>query len=295
VDNSKKAEELFENYKNNKRIIIHMKKLSILTIISVWFFIYSVSFADTVEIIQIHYRSSEDAFKIVENLLTKDGSVTLDQRTNSLVVKDSDESVARIIQVMEKFDKAIEQAKISIRFIENEINEGMAVSIKGGINDKHGKISSGGRSDGVDIRVKDRNKSKNAERQYFVRTASGTPAYIVTGRRVPYHERWVNLNRRNPVAMDTVVYENVETGFEITPVIKGDRADVKIVPRISDVENLGGVIRYSEAATFINVPLGEWVAIGGTDRNQNEVLQTFFENGGNGKESYFSISIKVER
>lgn len=272
-----------------------MKTTSYLKIIIICSFIYSFCFADTVEIIQIRYRSAEDAFRIVENLLTQDGSVTMDERTNSLVVKDSEESVARILQVMEKFDKAIEQAKISIRFIENEINEDMAVSIKGGVHGKDWKISSGRKANGVDVRLKDINKRKNADRQYFVTTASGTPAYIVTGKRVPYRERRGNLNRKHPLAMDTVVYENVETGFEITPVIKGDRADVKIVPRISDVDNQTSIIRYSEAATFVNVPLGEWVTIGGADENQNEVLQSFFERGGEDKESNLLISIKVEK
>ncbi|MBU1054608.1 MAG: hypothetical protein KKC46_12410 [Proteobacteria bacterium] len=276
-----------------------MKTISFLKIVILWFFSYCVCFADTVEIIQIHYRSADDALMIVENLLTQDGLVTMDQRTNSLVVKDSEESVARILQVMKKFDKAIEQAKITIRFNENEIDENRAVAVKGGVHGKNWKISSGQKSDGVDVRLKDSNKRKSTGRQYFVRTASGSPAYIVTGQRVPYRERWVNLNKRHPVAMDTVVYENVETGFEITPIIRGDRAYVKIVPRISDADHHrgkhGGIIRYSEAATSLDMPLGKWVTVGGADKKQNEVLQTFFASGGNDKESNFTISIKVEK
>lgn len=276
-----------------------MKKISFFKIVILCFFGCCVCFADTVEIIRIHYRSADDALVVVKNLLTQDGSVTMDQRTNSLVVKDSEESVARILQVMKKFDKAIEQAKISIRFIENEIDESRAVSVKGGVHGKNWKISSGRKSDGVDVSLKDVDKRKSTGRQYFVRTASGSPAYIVTGERVPYRERWVNLNRRYPVAMDTVVYENIETGFEITPIIRGDRAHVKIVPRISDANHHRGknkgIIRYSEAATSLDVPLGKWVTVGGADKKQNEVLQTFFASGGKDEESNFAISIKVEK
>nr|CBX31157.1 hypothetical protein N47_E46690 [uncultured Desulfobacterium sp.] len=270
-----------------------MKK-HLLSIIIMCSFICLSCFADTVEIIQIRYRSAGDALKIVESLITPDGSVTMDERTNSLVVKDSEQSVTRILQVMQKFDKAIEQAKVRIRFTENEIDENRSVSITGGVHGKHGRISSGANPDGVDVRVKDVDKRKSAGNEYFINVASGSPAYIITGKRVPYNERWINLNRRHPVGMDTVVFENVETGLEVTPVIRGDHADIKIVPRISDRKQ-GGIIRYSEAATVINVPLGKWVTIGGADKNQNEVLQTFFENSGKDKVSYFSISIMVEK
>lgn len=223
-------------------------------IVTMCSFICCSCFADTVEIIQIRYRNAGDALKIVENLITQEGSVTMDERTNSLVVKDSEEPVARILQIMQQFDKAIEQAKISIRFNENEIDENRPVSIKGGVHGKNWKITSGAKSDGVDIRVKDINTIKSTGNEYFINVASGSPAYIVTGKSIPYHQKWVKYNGRHPVAMDTVVFENVETGFEITPVIRGNSADLKIVPRISDIEK-GGIIRYSEAVTVLDVLL----------------------------------------
>ncbi|MDP3285798.1 MAG: secretin N-terminal domain-containing protein, partial [Desulfobacterales bacterium] len=113
------------------------------------------SFADVVEIIQVRYRSAPDALKIVEKLLTKDGSVTIDERTNSLVVKDSEESVGRIMKIIATFDKAIEQAKIRVRFNENETNSGRMVSAGGSLYGKNWEISSGKKKNGVEVRIED--------------------------------------------------------------------------------------------------------------------------------------------
>ncbi|OQW96842.1 MAG: hypothetical protein BWK74_07590, partial [Desulfobacteraceae bacterium A6] len=106
-----------------------MKRQSLFKLVIIFLALFAgLSLADVVEIIQIRYRSAPDALRIVEKLLTKDGSVTMDERTNSLVVKDSEESVGRIQKIMVNFDKAIEQAKIRVRFNENESDSGRLVS-----------------------------------------------------------------------------------------------------------------------------------------------------------------------
>ena len=273
-----------------------MKRASILilTIIFLVFFM-GLSFADVVEIIEIRYRSAPDAYRIVEKLLTKDGSVTMDERTNSLIVKDSEESVSRIKKIMENFDKAIEQAKIRVRFNENYSDAGRTVSAGGSLHGKNWKISSGTKKNGVDVRIEDIDKSRHTGSEYYVTVASGSPAYIVTGKSIPYREKWVRIGGKRAFSGDSVHFEKIETGIEIIPVITGDHADIRIVPRISDGGQEGGIIRFSEASTRMTVPLGKWVTIGGADQKENEILNAVLEKGGETHDSSFSISIMVEK
>lgn len=257
-------------------------------------FFAGLSLADVVEIIQIRYRSAPDALRIVEKLLTKGGSVTMDERTNSLVVKDSEESVGRIVKIIETFDKAIEQAKIRVRFNENESDSSRLVSAGGSLHGKNWEISSGKKKNGVEVRAEDVSKSRQTGSEYFISVASGSPAYIVTGKSIPYREKWVRIGGKRAVAGDSVHFEKIETGIEITPVIAGDHADIRIVPRISDGGQEGGIIRFSEASTRMTVPLGKWVTIGGADQKENEVLNAVLEKGGGTHDSFFSISIMIE-
>ncbi|MBU2622660.1 MAG: hypothetical protein KKD92_10120 [Proteobacteria bacterium] len=273
-----------------------MKRQSLFKLIIIFLVLFAgLSLADVVEIIQIRYRSAPDALRIVEKLLTKDGSVTMDERTNSLVVKDSEESVGRIQKIMVNFDKAIEQAKIRVRFNENESDSGRLVSAGGSLHGKNWDISSGTKKNGVEVRVEDIDKSRQSGSEYFINVASGSPVYIVTGKSIPYREKWVRIGGKHAVAGDSVHFEKIETGIEITPFIAGDHADIRIVPRISGGGQEGGIIRFSEASTRMTVPLGKWVKIGGVDQKENEVLNAVLEKGGRTHDSSFSISIMIQK
>jgi type II secretory pathway component GspD/PulD (secretin) len=258
-------------------------------------FVFGISFADVVEIFEIRYRSASDALGIVEKLLTKEGSVTMDVRTNSLVVKDSDESVGRIKKIISDFDKAIETAKIRVRFSEKKSDSGRVISGGGSIGNDDWKISAGSGRKGFEARLEDVDKSVNAGSEYFVTVASGSPAYIVTGKSIPYREKWVHIGGKRVISGDAVHFEKIETGIEIIPVIRGDHADIRIVPRISDGGDKGGIIRFAEASTRMTVPLGKWVTIGGADQKENEILNAVLEKGSGTQGSSFSVSIMIEK
>jgi len=274
----------------------NMKRQSFcITLIIFLAFFAGLSLSDVVEIIQIRYRSANDVLGIVEKLLTKDGSVTMDERTNSLVVKDSEESVGRILKIISTFDKAIEMAKIRVRFNENESESGRQIAAGGSLHGKNWKISSGTKTNGVEVRAGDVSKSRQTGSEYFVSVASGSPAYIVTGKSIPYREKWMRIGGKRVLAGDSVHFEKIETGIEIIPVIAGDHADIRIVPRISDGGGEGGIIRFSEASTRMTVPLGKWVTIGGADQKENEVLNAVLEKGSGTQSSSFSVSILIEK
>jgi type II secretory pathway component GspD/PulD (secretin) len=254
-----------------------------------------LSLADVVEIVQIRYRSATDALRIVEKLLTKNGSVTMDERTNSLVVKDSEESVGRILKIISTFDKAIETAKIRVRFNENESESGRRIEAGGSVHGKNWEISSGKKKNGLEVRIEDIDRTRQTGSEYFVTAASGSPAYIVTGKSIPYRQKWVHITGKRAVSGDSVHFEKIETGIEIIPVIAGDYADIRIVPRISNAGEEGGIIRFSEASTRMTVPLGKWVTIGGAESKENEVLSAVLEKGSGTHGSSFSVSIMVEK
>jgi hypothetical protein len=73
-------------------------------------------------------------------------------------------------------------------------------------------------------------------------------------------------------------------------------ADVEIVPRISETGSGGrpGGVRFAEASTQVQVPLGQWVTIGGSDQSANEVLRAILEAGSSRQSSALSIQLFVE-
>jgi hypothetical protein len=84
--------------------------------------------------------------------------------------------------------------------------------------------------------------------------------------------------------------------MEVRPVFMGDLVDVEILPRISH-EVPGrerGVVRFADAATRVTVSPGQWVDIGGTGSEMNEVMSAILESGSDSRQSTLGISFMVE-
>jgi type IV pilus assembly protein PilQ len=78
-----------------------------------------VSFADSVELRKLLMEGDQQNNT---RLVSASGSVSLDKRTNTLIVKDTAENVAKIKDMVEKLDKPIPQVLIEARIIEVDRN-----------------------------------------------------------------------------------------------------------------------------------------------------------------------------
>jgi type II secretory pathway component GspD/PulD (secretin) len=145
----------------------------------------------------------------------------------------------------------------------------------------------------VDVRLQDRNISRGGSSEYFITALSGSWAYIRVGQDIPYTARWADLCRSYG---RTVAFQRIETGFDVKPVIRENLADVEIVPRISEMGSGGphGAVRFAEASTQVQVPLAQWITIGGADQSANEVLRAILEAGSSRQSSALSIQLMVE-
>ncbi|MFC1813207.1 secretin N-terminal domain-containing protein [Thermodesulfobacteriota bacterium] len=250
------------------------------------------------DIIPVHYRKASEVLPAVKNMLSPEGRVTFDVRTNSLVVTDTSEKIKIVKAFLAKFDTPVQQVRIRVRFNEMLSSRDRSASASGSVSGDEWKVSTGRRTkDGVEVRIDDKNKDQRRTSEHFVITTSGSPAYILTGKEIPYRQKWTYLCRRYAVCTaDTVVFQSIETGMEVLPIIIGNRANIEITPRISDLaSDVGqGIIRFSEASTQLSVPLGQWVDIGGTDNTSNEVIREILAGGTGQQSSNLSISLMVE-
>jgi hypothetical protein len=118
----------------------------------------------------------------------------------------------------------------------------------------------------------------------------------MTGSAVPYRGIWANHCRRYADCPETIDFQAVDTGLEVKPIIVGQRANIEITPRISHIDAKAppGIVRFTAAATRISVPLGQWVTIGATGKQSDEVLRTLLGKGSDKKQASLSFSIMVE-
>lgn len=195
-----------------------MNRVLLLTLVTAVLAAGAVGHA-AVDVIVVHYRSASEVLPLVKPLLTPEGKLSADDRTGRLIIVDSEEAIARVRQLLATLDRLAPQAMVRVRFEESAAGEERSISGGGRVSGDEWSVSAGrGRRDrdGVDVRVQDQSESRSGSSEYFIRTLSGTWAYIRVGRDIPYTTRWRDLCRRYG---QTVVFQRLETGFEVRPMI----------------------------------------------------------------------------
>jgi type II secretory pathway component GspD/PulD (secretin) len=255
----------------------------------------SASLAAEVAVIKVNYRSAAEILPQVQNLLTPEGKASVDTRTNSLIVVDTKESLAKIQAFVVSMDQPAEQVKVRFRFQEQGVSTDRDISTSGRVSGEYGSVAVGrDRREGVHVRAQDRVVNRRGNTESFISVMSGSSAYLWVGKDVPYTERWVYFAHRYAHIVETVNFQRVETGFEVLPIVAGNNVQIAIVPRISSLEKGGQVVRFTEAATTLSVPKGQWVTIGGSSEQSNEVFRDILSYGSSSTNSTLSLSLMVE-
>jgi len=269
--------------------------LSLLLIIA-FFSTISFAFARDVAVIKIKYRWARELAPIVQSMLSADGSVTVSERVNSLVIVDNQAAIQRVRAYLAKFDIPLEQVRIRVRFYEQRAGEAGSVSVRGRVSDEDWHAAAGGRKkDGADISLRQGRRQRTNFSEHAVIATAGQAAYIIAGKEVPYHDPWPILSRRYGPGAEPQTTRVIETGFEVVPMIFSDRVLIKIVPRMAYDDDPDAVVRFYGAQTEVSVPFGQWVEIGGVDGQQNEVVREILSRGRNNQVTSMSMAIMAEK
>ena len=271
----------------------HLTWLCLVLVIGV---LCTVSMAKDVAVIKIKYRWASELAPIVQSMLSSEGSVTVSERVNSLVIVDSPDAIQRVRAYLGQFDKPLEQVRIRVRFYENRAGEAGTASARGRASGEDWQVVTGGRrKDGADISIEGGRRQQTNFSEHSVIATAGQAAYIIAGKEIPYHERWPRYSRRYGTGGDTVIFQSVETGFEVIPTIFADNVLIKIVPRIAYDDNPDGVVRFYGAQTEVTVPFGSWIEIGGVGDQRNEVIKEILSRGRNNQTTSMSMLLMAEK
>ena len=246
-------------------------------------------------IIKVQYRRAAELVPVVESLLSDQGRVTVSQRVNSLVVVDNAEAIQRVYAYVERFDIPAEQVRIRVRFNTGSAGRREAHAVRSRYSSDDLTVTIGGRKKNRTVRsYSDREYRQRGYTEAFVVAMSGSPAFIRTGKEIPYLSSSPIFRRHAPGGA-TVEWLSVESGFEVTPTVTGNHVILKIVPRLSYDDREDGVIRFFDAQTELSVPYGQWVEIGGTDNQQNEIFQEILSQRVRDGRAATSMSLMVQQ
>jgi type II secretory pathway component GspD/PulD (secretin) len=214
---------------------------------------------------------------------------------NQLIVRAAPERMREIEAIVAKLDVARVNRKITVKTSNNVQTQQERVEGGGAVkvgkvtvaNDRKAKPNSGR----VEAESNSTNSSQNSNQ--FVSVLDGERAFIKVGQIVPFTQEWVTITRRYVQIERTTDWRDITTGFAVRPRTIGNEVELEITPRIAKL-NSSGYIDFEELKTTLRVKMGDWVDIGGTMQQNDDVSRKILGTQSVSSQQKTSLVIKVE-
>ncbi|WP_144175475.1 type IV pilus secretin PilQ [Pseudomonas sp. Kh13] len=253
------------------------------------------------ELLPIHHAKAAELAELLlasladDGILTGRGSLSVDERTNTLVVHQPTDRLAELRQLVAQLDVPVRQVAIEARIVEANVDYEKSLGVRWGgplyvENPRPGKdlfvdlgVERVGSSIGLgllrggvllDLELSAMEKSGNGEiiSQPKVVTADKETARILKGTEVPYQET-------SKSGATSVAFREASLSLEVTPQITPDNKVIMTVRVTKDepdyLNALNNVppIRKNEVNAKVRVADGETIVIGGVySTSQNNVV-----------------------
>lgn len=260
--------------------------------------------ADEVRIIQLNHRSASDVIPLIRPLLGPDDALTgMDYR---LIIRTSDRNLKEVERILEQVDVAQRRLRITVEQPISDDRAAASQSLTGEvrIGDKgrvilpaqqppeHGVVV---QKDNLRYSASRRTTTASRTNTQTVMTLDGQRAYIRIGQSVPYVKKILALSRHQLVLAQDVELQNVTTGFDVLPRVRGDRVLVEITPRLSSLRNPAtGLADFQELSTTVETKLGEWLDLGEILGNRGEVHRAILESANTASDERRRFRLKIE-
>lgn len=247
-------------------------------------------------IFTLEHKPAAEIAEVVRALVS-DGAKVATHR-NTLVVNTSPAELEEIARLVAEYDQPVRMLRVTVEQSLRETSRSHDLGASGRISSGSVVIGAGQprRQPGngsiiiqndqgrVRLQGQDRSVTESRSAQQFMVVMEGSPAVIRVGQRVPFTSELYFYSRRHPHFVEVVEYQNVDTGFEVLPVVQGDRVELEISPFMAflDRDNPNRIV-FHDLVTRVRVPLGAWYDLGGqvstSDGLSREILRTGVQSG----------------
>ncbi len=225
------------------------------------------------EIIRLQHRSVEDVLPLLQPLLEPGGVLT--GMHGQLVLRASPANREQLRQALAAFDIPLRQLRITVRQSLERATASREAEL-------YGKVESGpvelrlppvgregarigAKADGtrIEVRLADRELEQNSRVSQQLQVSEGGQAYIHTGISRPQVQREVIWGPYGHEIRDSVVYQDIGSGFQVHPRLVGDRVSLEITPHQQAISSSDRrVVIGQHMHVTLTGRLGEWIEVG---------------------------------
>ncbi|MEJ2115062.1 MAG: hypothetical protein P8X88_03225, partial [Gammaproteobacteria bacterium] len=154
------------------------------------------------------------------------------------------------------------------------------------------------RDERTEVKINSNRNSTDRDAEHMIRVIEGGHAFITAGEIRPYEHRTIIRHRYGVSVYDNVNYQDVTSGFYVTPrLIGNNKVSLHLQPHYRSAnEEHSGTIDVQEADTTVEAYLGEWIQIGGIDTDANSkdngILSTSHSSNNKRNEIYLKVDLE---
>lgn len=245
------------------------------------------------KILRVYQATASNLVKPIKAVLSERGSVDTDDRTNSIIVRDIPDRIAKAEELVKMLDRPVEQVRISAQLLEVDTEALLEFGLDWTVISKTWGSSSGQFDltqnnvagpagtftfataqkefdfNTVVSALASKNKLKIVAHPEIT-TVDNTEARIQMGEKVP-------IKQFDQAGNVIITFVDVGTILKVTPHITAEsRILMKLQPERSQtkIDPLGVIIQTVNASTNVVVENGQTVVIGGLTTQEEEHLKT---------------------
>jgi hypothetical protein len=257
-------------------------------------------------IFTLQHRPADELAETVRALIGDQAKVAAHH--NTLVVRATSAEINEVASLVEVFDKPLAMLRISIDQGFDAFSRGQNLSASGtvksgpvtvksfsrpGPEDTSVFVSTGDMQVKLEGQAVTRKESRKASQ--FISVLDGSPASISVGRSVPFTSQLKLYSRRHPQYVESVSYQRVDTGFNVTPHLQGDVVEADIAPfmKFLDQDNPLQIVFY-EAKTRVRIPLGLWYDLSQHMAMQDDLSREILLTGSEANTDSGTVRIRID-
>lgn len=242
--------------------------------------------------ITLKHWFADDLLPLVQPLVGPGG--TASGMNNLLIIRTTPERMAQIEQVVNELDVVRRNIRIEVSHDSSLQSSHRRISAggRGRVGDTEVVIGDAGPRRGARVEIGQGESRISRQGSQFLTVMDGGDAFIEVGQSVPYTQQWVMFTQRYAQIQQTTEFQDITTGFAVSPRYIGGEVEVEITPRIARLGR-DGAIDFEALSTRVRVRPGEWFDLGGTMSGSDEVSRAILQSSSGATAESSSLMIRV--
>lgn len=250
------------------------------------------AFAQTeLRVFTLQHHFAKDLYSVITPLVGEEGTVT--GMNNQLIVRATPAQLLEIESVIAAMDVPRANRKITVASNRNQQSTYNNTELSGNVNIGNVTIGNRQRGQGASIDVTRQQNQSSQNSQQFIQVVDGQRAFIQVGTLVPFTQDWLLITKRYTQITRTTDWVEVSTGFAVSPRTIGNQVEVEVTPRITNLRSQQS-IDFETLTTVVRVNLGEWINIGQTMQQRDDVSRKILGSQSGNFEDKSNLSIRVD-